>query len=316
MAKPYLFQDDRNHLCAKRCFNKIYQIGCHCGRVYSFLKLFKINFMKKLSNLFFALLLCLFSSLTLFAQHGSIELETITSQPAPSTVYGNSTPLAYGVVNGFSELTTAYGIDSMSIPSLGTYRFKLSNPFFGHAVVQATRILPAVSSTNVNTTTTSGGDLVTIFFGDNSGSGQSPAFSFVVYGIPLNTNSGCPIVQSGIGFAQAPNDNLHFDLTDGPNCLDAIPFAILNPTPNVKVVVGNFVSPPATDQVEVTVTYYLAPNSSGSTSTQTINLTSAGATLNLGTHTSSTNLVPYDVNLILTYDGSQFVTAQVVATPQ
>ncbi len=262
---------------------------------------------------------CLFIFFFLFgyhqmasAQDGKISLETTTDSPDAKSVYANSIPLAYGTVRSDGFIDTEYGVASVTKTSTGIYEIELQNGFFGHAVVNTTVRFGGVVGSSITNTYESDAatKTVTCYFA-NVTTAADQAFSFVIYGTPLNTDNDCPPLSSNTGFAQAPNDNLHFNFTNGSDCMTAIPFAILDPTPNVQVVVGNFVSPPATDPVEVTINH----DFDNGVMSQSINLTSAGATLNLGTYVSAANLVPYSIDLILTYDGSQFVTAQVVATP-
>lgn len=252
-------------------------------------------------------------SFTTWGQSGSITLETTTDAPANKTIYGNSTPLAYGsifITPTTALLNTGYGVEAVTRVDSGVCRIDLLNDFFGDAVVNITmRHDGTFRNYFYSYESCDSAMTVTCYFYNAIGTFDQ-SFSFVIYGSPLNAESSCLEVMSGTGFAQAPNDNLHFNFADSADCMDAIPFAILDPTPNIQVVVGNFVSPPATDPVEVTINHDF-----GGGGSQSINLTAAGATINLGTYISSLNLVPYDVNLVLTYDGTQFVTAQVVATP-
>ena len=253
----------------------------------------------------FSILFTFFFVVGIYAQNGTIELQTTTDQPSPKTVYGNSVPIAYGVVQSNGQLVTGYGVDSVTIGTFGQYTIVLKNNFIGSAAVSVTRRLPYHSAPENNITYSSSQNIVSVFIADTNSNPTTSSFSFVVYGMPLNTGSGCPSDTSGTGFAQAPNDFLRFNAVEDANCVIDIPFAFSDPA-MVKVNVMGFVGG-GTGTVEVEIDFNPL---GGSPTTQTVNLTSAGMVLNLGQYISNNN-VPYTTWLDLTYDGTQFVTARV-----
>ncbi len=260
---------------------------------------------------FFSLMAFLFLTSAAYSQHGAIELETTTNSPKAKSVYGNSTPIAHGFIEGDS-IRGDYGLQSVTKISTGVYEIQLDNGFVDPPVVQTTPQIDGVIGRantvyykyDVSSQTITITYVQDVFSGDPSPIDRD--FSIVVYGAPLNFGSDCPAVTSGTGFAQAPNDLLRFNFTEDDNCVTDIPFAILDPTPIVEVNVGGFVGG-GTDTVEVSVDF-ASPH--GFTSSETVDLTSSGTTLDVGTYIGSST-TPYDVQVILTYDGSQFVTAQV-----
>lgn len=110
-----------------------------------------------------------------------VEVEETTNNPAPNRTYGNSGPLAYGYFSG-TNITTDYGITSITSSATGVYEVTLDNSWQGSPVVVATS-LNNTSDTETITYNTTGGNLITIRIVDENNNPIASNFSLVVYGI-------------------------------------------------------------------------------------------------------------------------------------
>jgi len=112
-----------------------------------------------------------------------LEIQETTSTPAPNKTYGNSGPLAYGVISGGGLINTDYGITSASNPSAGVYTIVLDNAWSGIPAVVVTT-LNLSSDTEIATYSTSGSNTITVRVVDENNLPVASQFSFVVYGTP------------------------------------------------------------------------------------------------------------------------------------
>lgn len=132
--------------------------------------------------------------------NGAIRVQDTTKNPKPKRIYGNSMPLAYGLVGFDGDLFGSYGIDSVNETSTGEYTVWIKNSYDDYPTVS----INAFSSTDPVISrhyTTRGGRSIEVYMDDLNGNPVSNAFSIVVYGLPqsskkkksapkMNTNSG------------------------------------------------------------------------------------------------------------------------------
>ena len=115
--------------------------------------------------------------------NGAIRVQDTTKTPEPKRIYGNSTPLAYGVIGLTSQLFTEFGIDSAKLVSTGEYTIWMKNSYEGYSTVS---INPFNSSNPIISTHKSfnGGRQINVYTWDINGNATNSAFSIVVYGYP------------------------------------------------------------------------------------------------------------------------------------
>lgn len=242
-----------------------------------------------------------------------VRVESSTNTPNPKTVYANSMPIAYGSFLPSGAIVSDYGITSAAKSSAGIYIITLDNGWVGVPAVNATVRFGGIVGEGITITHEFDEPTKRIFmyFADaDTGLGGDQAFSLVVYGQPKSgAGSGCSPVQSPTGILQAPNEEGAYYVTEDPDCgcITEIPFAFTGPNPNVLITVGGFVgSGTGTVMIDLEVT---SPNGGGSSFVST-NLTSSGASVNVGVFTGEYGAV-YDTYIDLTYDGTQFIEATV-----
>jgi len=114
--------------------------------------------------------------------NGAVRIQQNTTSPQPSTVYGNSTPIAYGSTDYFGNLGQDYGVASFTSTATGRYILTLDNPVVGNAVVVTTMW----DTNNYGFINYYQPNSTTIEFRTRNGSGvdANQGFSFVVYGTP------------------------------------------------------------------------------------------------------------------------------------
>lgn len=110
-----------------------------------------------------------------------VVVEETTTDPEPNTHYGNSGPLAYGYISGFSSIETDFGIASVTSPSTGVYQVTLDNDWVGYPVVTANSFNFS-SDTETITYSDTGTNQITFRIVDENNNPITSDFSFVVYG--------------------------------------------------------------------------------------------------------------------------------------
>ncbi|MEX0811857.1 MAG: hypothetical protein WD048_06550 [Chitinophagales bacterium] len=115
--------------------------------------------------------------------NGAVKIQQNTTNPQPRTVYGNSTPIAYGFADYLGNLgSNSYGVASMTRTATGRYTLVLDNPASGAIVFNATmwdtNVYGFINYYPTNSTT------ITIRTRNGSGTDTNQGFSFVVYGTP------------------------------------------------------------------------------------------------------------------------------------
>jgi hypothetical protein len=118
--------------------------------------------------------------------NGEVRVDETTSSPEPKTIYGNSFPLAYGVITsgGMVYSGSGYGISSVSRTSTGVYSITLTNGWSGNPVVMATSYNSAPNDEIVTYAASADDNVITINVANGSGTAFSSAFSFIVFGTP------------------------------------------------------------------------------------------------------------------------------------
>jgi hypothetical protein len=135
----------------------------------------------------------------------AISVDSTTKNPKPKRVYGNSMPLAYGVVGVQGNLFGSYGIDSVKETSTGEYTVWIKNSYDDYPTVSINAFSsadPVISRHYA----TSGGRSIEVYMDDLNGNPVNSAFSIVVYGLPqVSKKKSAPKMNrnSGIG---APKD--------------------------------------------------------------------------------------------------------------
>lgn len=115
--------------------------------------------------------------------NGSARIEETTDSPEPKTLYGNSAPLAYGILQ-YNSILSGYNIASVERTSTGHYTITLNNGWSGHPAVIVT-CYNSYSKVEVPTYhAAENSNKVYVIISDASGTGISSAFSIVVFGMP------------------------------------------------------------------------------------------------------------------------------------
>jgi hypothetical protein len=119
------------------------------------------------------------SSTAIFTK--GVEVKETTTSPARNTAYGNSMPLAYGLINLSGNIRTDYGVQTATSTSTGVYIIILDNNFVGDPVVIATSF-NSTSDTEIITHDYSIPNKITFRIVNENNSPIATAFSFVVFG--------------------------------------------------------------------------------------------------------------------------------------
>ena len=120
-----------------------------------------------------------------FDVNGAVRVQDTTVNPEPNRIYGNTTPIAYGFIQGFSVFAreTSYGIKSVSSPSNGVYEVTLRNGVQNYPTVSINTYDnsgPEIATHEVNPDS----KVITVYIWDTAGNPISSDFSIVVYGLP------------------------------------------------------------------------------------------------------------------------------------
>jgi len=111
---------------------------------------------------------------------GAVKVNETTDNPQPNVVYGNSTPVAYGVHN--FGVTDGYGITSVTKTATGRYTIVFDNPISGNRYFSATpfdtNTVGFISYFSPNSNT------ITVRTTNAAGVDTDRAFSFFIYGTP------------------------------------------------------------------------------------------------------------------------------------
>lgn len=114
---------------------------------------------------------------------GETFIDTVTEEPAPRTMYGNSTPMAYGYFND-ALIRQDYGIESITNPSTGEYVVTLDNEWVGFPVVQITSFDFGGRVEVVSYNASSDDDEIEVHIVDENENPVDSFFSMIVYGTP------------------------------------------------------------------------------------------------------------------------------------
>ncbi len=114
-----------------------------------------------------------------------IEVRETTDAPIPNRIYGNSTPIAYGFIQGSGNLATDYGVLSVNVLTTGVYEVTFDRTFVGYPVITATtwNNTPDTEVITYQATSGGGGNTITFRIVDENNTAVSSDFSFVIYGI-------------------------------------------------------------------------------------------------------------------------------------
>jgi len=118
---------------------------------------------------------------------GGVKVTKDETAPSPRTVYGNSMPIAYGVLPEFgTTLYTDYGIASVTHPSTGEWTITLDNSWAGAPVVLITTYNSSGTNDELATydASYSGGNTIDVHIVDENGTAKNTVFSIMVYGTP------------------------------------------------------------------------------------------------------------------------------------
>ena len=111
---------------------------------------------------------------------GAIKVRETTVDPEPNVIYGNSTPLAYGRVNGNQLSGQTFGVTSVTKTATGRYTIVIDNggSIFFNATMFDTQTVGFISffQTSFNT--------ITVRTTDQFGADTDRGFDFVVFGTP------------------------------------------------------------------------------------------------------------------------------------
>lgn len=115
---------------------------------------------------------------------GAIKVREITLDPEPNVIYGNSTPLAYGRLNGNALAEPSFGVTSITKTAPGRYTIVIdnggtinSNIFFTASMFDANQ-LGFISHFPPN------GNTISVRTTDQFGTDTDRSFDFVVFGTP------------------------------------------------------------------------------------------------------------------------------------
>ncbi len=116
--------------------------------------------------------------------NGAARVEKTTTHPNPKTLYGNSTPLAYGFINAPGDVRLgAYGIDSVNQPATGEYVITLENGWVDFPAINIT--LHGLSSNNYDVTYSfTDPNQISVHVVDGGSNPTDSGFSLVVHGTP------------------------------------------------------------------------------------------------------------------------------------
>jgi hypothetical protein len=114
---------------------------------------------------------------------GAVKVEKTTTDPKSKTVYGNSTPLAYGFVTPSVGIRNgAYGLESFTKNSTGDYTVTIKNGWQNYPAINVT--VNNTGGADYNVTYSFSNPEINVFITDNNGTSIDRGFSIVVYGMP------------------------------------------------------------------------------------------------------------------------------------
>ena len=116
--------------------------------------------------------------------NGPVRVQGNTTSPQPNTMYGNTMPLAYGVITYGGGISTDYGIASVTKPSTGEYVITLDNSYVGDPVVLVTSFNSSADTELFTYESTNGGNTITVRCVDENNNPIGSMFSILVFGTP------------------------------------------------------------------------------------------------------------------------------------
>ena len=117
---------------------------------------------------------------------GAVKVDQTTTAPDKNVVYGNSLPLAYGVIGSTGSILNDYGIASVTGPSTGEYVVTLDNAIAPGSwpIAIATPYQGDGSSEMVTYESSTGSNVITFRVTDETETLVNSTFSIVVFGTP------------------------------------------------------------------------------------------------------------------------------------
>lgn len=112
---------------------------------------------------------------------GALSIDQETATPAANTIYGNSTPLAYGYISLTGTILKDYGIASVTNPSTGDYIITLDRAVSGLPVVIVTTSHGSADDEIATFEATSGSNVITVHI-VNDDVAHDTDFCIVVFG--------------------------------------------------------------------------------------------------------------------------------------
>jgi len=118
----------------------------------------------------------------LHVANGAMRLDMHTQNPTKNTVYGNSMPIGYGQVSSSGVIYNDHGVASVVQNSIGNYTVTFDNSWVGDATVTVTpySVQPRIATV----IPAYGGNTVTVYTFNASGTATNTDFNIVVFGTP------------------------------------------------------------------------------------------------------------------------------------
>ena len=108
-----------------------------------------------------------------------------TPNPEPNVIYGNSTPLAYGRLNGNELAEPSFGVTSITKTAPGRYTIVIDNGGLNNGNILFTATMFNTNQLGFISHFPSEGNTITVRTTDQNGIDTDRAFDFVVFGTPV-----------------------------------------------------------------------------------------------------------------------------------